>query len=673
MSGRAQSRSPPRMPLFVAVLAFAILGIASAAPRVVGNLSSQPDSYTADGFDLPVPWANDASFPFLAVRGTQIVTPSGSAVYHVGANYWQAAHVAAFDKARLEADFDALADAGVTFVRILGLSEGPNNEPWRVVPALQPCPGLFDAAVLDGLDYAIYQLGKRRMRATLVLGNEWPWSGGFAQYVRWAQRNATMDAGGCSSEDALKPNMSDADWRSHGFQHLRYPGPGRNSWSDWQQTAGLFYGSPEAQALWRDAVRFIVTRRNRYTGLALTDDPTVAILQIANEPRVKGGSSAWSVDTQPFLAFLTSAAAFIKKLAPRQLISSGMEGDTAAMSVAQSMLLSQNITNIDVLTAHAWPQNFNWLDPSDEETAVYALKAARAYITAHIATAAALQRPLIVEEFGWPRDWGSLCPSAPTTWRDKFYELIFSLVIASAESQGVLAGAAFWGYSGRGRPDARYNSMPITTRDLCGATNITDRALDGGAVDWAACFFDADSRPLTCPYWIWTVQSPAAWPNATMTGQTAFLHDPPHEAAGWYSIYNSDGTTLAVIKSSAARLKRTTTCASVALHTAAAAQHDPAMAVDAAFGSAACVAAVGPPSGMVDGNSPADGESPHQRACAAAGASGASTPPATAVTVVTTPRHIVASVRTGAPAPHAAFTRVGSVSTKVERTDETGR
>ena len=160
-----------------------------------------------------------------------------------------------------------------------------------------------------------------------------------------------------------------------------------------------------------------------------------------------------------------------------------------------------------------------------------------------------------------------------------------------------------------------------------------------------------------------------------MTGQTSLLHDPPHEAAGWYSVYDSDTSTLSLLKSSAARLKRTTTCASVALHTAAAAQHDSAMAVDAAFGSAACVAAVGPPAGMADGNSPAEGGSPHQRACAATGASGASTPPATAVTVVTTPRpgHIVASVRTGAPAPHAAFTRVGSVSTKVERTDETGR
>lgn len=33
----------------------------------------------------------------------------------------------------------------------------------------------------------MYALGQRQIRATVVLGNEWPWSGGFAQLVKWAE------------------------------------------------------------------------------------------------------------------------------------------------------------------------------------------------------------------------------------------------------------------------------------------------------------------------------------------------------------------------------------------------------------------------------------------------------------------------------------------------------
>ena len=663
---------------------------AAAAPRIVGTLPALPDSWASDGFPSPVPWADDPTFPFLATRGTQLVTPGGSAVYHVGANCWQCGHVAAVDKARLERDLDVLHDAGVTFVRILGPSDGPNNEPWRVVPAMQPCPGVYDAAVLDGFHYVLYQLGKRRMRATVVLGNEWPWSGGHAQYVRWAERNVTEGSeSACTSEDARKPDLASEEWRSHGFQRLRYPGPGRHSWSDWQATAGLFYTNARAQQLWRSAVRFVLTQRNRYTGVAPVDDPTVAIWQLANEPR---GKDSWDTDVHPFVEWLAASAAFIHDLAPRQLVSSGMEGDTAAVTVAQSLLLAGNASqHIDVLTAHVWPQNFQWLaDPSDAGMATYALAASRAYVAAHMATAADLGRPLLLEEFGWPRDGGSFHPKALTTWRDSFYELIFGMVVSSAESQGVLAGASFWGFAGAGRPDARYDAMPVTLHEVCAANTSTLRSLDGGPVDWASCFLDADSRPLTCPSWTWTVLNPAAWPNVTFTGQTALLHDPPHESAGWYSVYDADASTLGVIKSAASKLKRVNTCATTALRSAAAAQHDPESAAVgvAAFGAAACVAAVGLPSSTQspagDGSTPYVAVSPHDRACAAAGmATAAPSQPhqdgtparsSAAVQPAMRPRD-VSFARAGAPAPHAARkpSVLGSIGDAVERTGETGR
>jgi hypothetical protein len=121
-----------------------------------------------------------------------------------GANLWHGMHLGAAgtpgsDRSRLTRDLDALARAGVTHVRILGASEGPDTEPWRVTPSLQPCPGVYNAKVrgssldatlnscitvvmrsrsmlfslrraraqvLDGFDFLVYQLGKRRLRAT---------------------------------------------------------------------------------------------------------------------------------------------------------------------------------------------------------------------------------------------------------------------------------------------------------------------------------------------------------------------------------------------------------------------------------------------------------------------------------------------------------------------------
>jgi mannan endo-1,4-beta-mannosidase len=196
-----------------------------------------------------------------------------------------------------------------------------------------------------------------------VLGNFWPWSGGHAQYVRWAQQpNGTAPAV-CNPAGGpgRVPNLADARWRAHGFENLPYPGPGTAGWGDWMQVAGQFYTLPAAQALWRRHVRFMLTRVNRYTGVSVADDPTVAILELANEPRPKGGAPLWRADLAPFVSWLASAAAFVKSLAPSQLVASGAEGDTQRLSLGQAALLTQNGSGIDVVTVHAWPMNFNWL------------------------------------------------------------------------------------------------------------------------------------------------------------------------------------------------------------------------------------------------------------------------------------------------------------------------
>ena len=57
-----------------------------------------------------------------------------------------------------------------------------------MVPALMTSPGEYDGSVLDGLDFLLAEMGKRGMRAVMVLNNFWQWSGGMAQYVSWHEK-----------------------------------------------------------------------------------------------------------------------------------------------------------------------------------------------------------------------------------------------------------------------------------------------------------------------------------------------------------------------------------------------------------------------------------------------------------------------------------------------------
>ena len=88
---------------------------------------------------------------------------------------WQAAWVAAFEPSRLRDELDALLASGVSVLRVTAASEGSADAPLQVVPTLQPRPGTFDERVARGLDVLLDELRQRRMRAILVLNNQWTW------------------------------------------------------------------------------------------------------------------------------------------------------------------------------------------------------------------------------------------------------------------------------------------------------------------------------------------------------------------------------------------------------------------------------------------------------------------------------------------------------------------
>ena len=70
----------------------------------------------------------------------------------------------------------------------------------------------------------------------------------------------------------------------------------------------------------------------------------------------------------------------------------------------------------------------------------------------HFSVARRLGKPIVLEEFGLPRDFHGYLPTEKTTGRDNYYANAFDQVIEHCKKNDVLAGCNFWGFSGEGRP-----------------------------------------------------------------------------------------------------------------------------------------------------------------------------------------------------------------------------
>ena len=79
--------------------------------------------------------------------------------------------------------------------------------------------------------------------------------------------------------------------------------------------------------------------------------------------------------------------------------------------------------------------------------------------------------PIVVEEFGFPRDGFSESRDAATTCRDRYYSHIFDMVRSKT-----LDGANFWGWSGFAQP---VHSQWQPGDDYCGDPAQEGQGLNG--------------------------------------------------------------------------------------------------------------------------------------------------------------------------------------------------
>jgi mannan endo-1,4-beta-mannosidase len=369
-----------------------------------------------------ITWVTPAQSSFVKVRGHQFMV-DGNPYYFIGTNYWFGAIIASpgkyGDRARLLRELDMMKELGITNLRIQAGAEGPDDEPFRVTPSMQVAPGKYNDEILDGLDFLLAEMGKRGQHAILFLNNSWDWSGGFAQYLNW-----------------------------NGYGPIPYPMVKPNTWPQFMRFAGQFLNCENCKKQFNDHVTFLLNRTNRYTGTKYIDDPAIMTWEIGNEPR------AFSTENIPALErYIQETAALIRKIDKNHLITTGTEGQWGSENSLEVFERIHAQPDIDYLTMHIWPKNWSWLDVKNiPGTIDKSIANTNAYIDDHLAVARRLNKPIVFEEFGLPRDFHGYMPTEKTASRDSYYVNAFAQVLDHCKSNDVLGGCNFWGFSGEGRP-----------------------------------------------------------------------------------------------------------------------------------------------------------------------------------------------------------------------------
>ncbi|CAG8677427.1 4477_t:CDS:2 [Funneliformis caledonium] len=362
---------------------------------------------------------------FIKVNGTQF-KKNDKSYYIIGANYWQAMNLGASEggnKSRVLKDLKILKENGINCVRIMAGSEGPEGEPYRMYPALMNSPGDYNENVFQGLDWFLAQLNQFNMTVIMTLSNYWHWSGGFAQYVNWAD-----------------PSKS-----------IPYP----PDYSSFERYAARFYSDSTiystTQAYYLAHIKSVITRKNTITGQLYKDDPNIFAWELVNEPQaINVGDNSHDI----VFKWIDDTAKFIKDLDANHLISTGSEGKNGK----DWFITMHKSPHVDFTSAHVWVENWGYYNSDDSSLENY--QKAETFMLNFLQNVSdwstqTLKKPLLVGEYGMARDaWSGVSkysPLATTTNKEKYFTSL-SNKIFEMEKQNACTGHVFWAFSGIARP-----------------------------------------------------------------------------------------------------------------------------------------------------------------------------------------------------------------------------
>lgn len=368
-------------------------------------------------------FASLAQSNFVSTKGHQFFI-SNEPYYYVGANYWYGGIVSNTEKGkiRIKKELDFLSSKGISNLRIVAGVEGEGkiNGVNRISPAYQPEQGVFNDKTLQGLDFLLTEMKKRKMKAVLFLSNNWDWSGGFLQYLNW---------NGLLADSIMRRKLS---------------------WDENRDYVSKFYTCKPCTDAYDIQLKRIINRVNSVSGIAYKNDPAIMAWELANEPRPMRPSAI-----EAYVKWNYQVAALIKSIDKNHLVTTGCEGETGMenLSVFEKVHSSPNI---DYLTIHIWPKNWGWFkDTSISKDFTTINSNTVSYINKHLIVANRLNKPLVLEEFGLPRNLHVYNVGSSVSLRDQYFTNILRVWNKSRSSGNALVGCNFWAFGGIGRPSEK--------------------------------------------------------------------------------------------------------------------------------------------------------------------------------------------------------------------------
>ncbi|MCP4867151.1 MAG: cellulase family glycosylhydrolase [Proteobacteria bacterium] len=232
---------------------------------------------------------------------------------------------------------------------------------------------------------------------------------------------------------------------AHGVQLILSLG---NFWEDyggvpqylrWHNARGGFFGNSKIIEHYGDHIEALLSRVNPRTGIAWGHDPAVLGWELMNEPR--GRIAGWVEQLVPR----------VRAAAPDHLVLTGGEGQEDDWDESSAL--------VDVASIHLYPEEWGWPDAAD---------AGVRWIRSHADRAAALNKPLLLGEFGLSNRRGLKLPER---------RRIYRRWLAAARAHPAVLGACSWSFSTDDRPDA-WDEFTWTWRDGTDPSAASNRYAD---------------------------------------------------------------------------------------------------------------------------------------------------------------------------------------------------
>ena len=97
--------------------------------------------------------------------------------------------------------------------------------------------------------------------------------------------------------------------------------------------------------------------------------------------------------------------------------------------------------------------NWGWVGKETlKDSLPSAKRHTREYVDAHLAAIASEKKPIVIEEFGFPRDGMEIAKGSPVAARDEYYDYVMEMV---GNGEGKVAGINLRGWGGIANPSHR--------------------------------------------------------------------------------------------------------------------------------------------------------------------------------------------------------------------------